>query len=168
MGCGKERHFQSGMSHWLSCLTEFLVSWPWCPDMSHNPLHLYWPITTTTHPTSSGTAIRSSQTHTQRLPSNQFLYLALVNRMSLVKIILLKCVCVLGSVVSAVWSSCFHWSSELITQRETLEHDSFTRIHSLLRKSPLRSASTMCATGMWHLCCLHAASPWTDCSLAPV
>ncbi len=130
---GRERHFQSGMSHWLSCLTEFLVFWPWCPDMSHNPLHLYWPITTTTPPASSRTAIRSSKTlshthtHTDSL-ATCFLYLDLVNRMSLAKIILLKCACVMGSVVFAVWSSCFHWSVELITQRETLEHDSFTRI----------------------------------------
>ncbi len=163
------------MSHWLSCLTEFLVFWPWCPDMSHNPLHLYWPITTTTPPASSRAAIRSSKTlshththtHTDSLATS-FLYLALVNRMSLVKIILLKCVCVMGSVVFAVWSSCFHWSAELITQRETLERDSFTRIRSFLRKSLLSIVSTVCAIGMSHLHCLHTVSPWTDCSLASV
>ncbi len=68
-----------------------------------------------------------THTHTDSL-ATCFLYLDLVNRMSLSKIILLKCACVMGSVVFAVWSSCFHWSVELITQRETLERDSFTRI----------------------------------------
>ncbi|XDV20574.1 hypothetical protein PO909_025884 [Leuciscus waleckii] len=67
----------------------------------------------------------------------------------------------------AVWSSCFHWSFKLITQRETLERDSFTRIHSLLSKSLLSCFSAMCAIGMSHLLCLHTSSTLTILSCHP-